>query len=61
MNNDALTRFIGGSPARVLVRLVLMSLLVGLVLSALNIHPLEIVDWFRELAEKNLQYGLPGH
>jgi hypothetical protein len=40
-----LTRFLGDTPLRVLVRLVVLSFLVGLVLSALNIHPLQIYDW----------------
>ena len=49
MTNDTLTRFFGGSPGRVLVRLVLLSFVVGLVLSALNLQPLELLGWVRDL------------
>jgi hypothetical protein len=38
----ALQRFFGGPPGWVLIRLLVISLIVGLVLSALNIHPLDI-------------------
>ena len=57
MNNETLVRFFGGSPARVLVRLVLLSLLVGLVLSAFNIHPLDIFDWVRDLVRRLYAMG----
>lgn len=57
MSNDTLTRLMGGSPGRVLVRLVLMSFLVGLLLSALNIHPIEIFDWFATLFERIYNMG----
>jgi hypothetical protein len=35
-NDDALSRFLGGSPLSVLLRLVLLSLLVGVVLAAIG-------------------------
>lgn len=57
MSNEALVRFFGGSPGRVIVRLVLMSFLVGLVLSAFDIHPFEIVDWFRHVVERIYNMG----
>ena len=57
MNNDTLIRFFGGSPGRVALRLVLMSLLVGLILSALDIHPFEILDWIRTVAERIYNMG----
>ena len=40
------TRFLGGSPLSVLVRLLIISFLVGIVLSWLDLHPIELVDWF---------------
>ena len=43
MNNDNLSRFLGGSPGRVALRLVFLSFVVGLILSALSIHPLDIL------------------
>lgn len=39
MNRDTITRLVGGSPLAVLVRLVLLSILVGVVLSALGLDP----------------------
>jgi len=43
MANDSLTRFLGGSPLAVLGRLVLVSVLVGVILSALGLDPFDIV------------------
>ena len=40
-----LTRFLGDSPWRVFIRLLLLSFVVGLVLSALNIRPSDIYWW----------------
>jgi hypothetical protein len=45
----SLTRFLGGSPLAVLVRLVLLSILIGVVLSALGLDPWNIVDSVRRL------------
>lgn len=41
---DSLQRFMGGSPAQVLLRLIVLSLVVGIVLSALGITPAEIIE-----------------
>ena len=43
MVNDVVTRFFGGPPLWVLVRLILLSILVGVILSALGLDPLNIV------------------
>jgi hypothetical protein len=43
MANGAVTRIFGGSPLGVLARLVLVSVLVGVVLSALGLDPFDIV------------------
>jgi len=40
-----LTRFLGDTPLRVLVRLLVLSFIVGLVLATLNIHPFQIYEW----------------
>ena len=37
-----LTRFLGDTPFRVFIRLLVLSFIVGLVLATLEIHPLEI-------------------
>jgi hypothetical protein len=43
MANDSVSRFLGGSPLAVLGRLVLVSILVGVILSALGLDPFDIV------------------
>lgn len=36
--------FFGGPPTRVIMRLIIISFVLGIILSALNIHPINIVD-----------------
>jgi Family of unknown function (DUF6460) len=43
MSNDTVTKVFGGSPLGVLARLMLVSVLVGVVLSALGLDPFDIV------------------
>lgn len=47
-NND-LTRFFGGSPAWVLVRLVILSVVVGVILAALGLDPMNILNSLERL------------
>ena len=47
--NDGLARFIGGTPLAVAVRLVLLSILVGVVLSAIGFDPWNIIESVRRL------------
>lgn len=54
---SALTRFLGDTPLRVILRLVVLSFLVGLALSALNIHPIEIYWWLEQLARHAYETG----
>ena len=42
-NNDALYRFLGGSPLTVVFRLILLSILVGVVLAAIGFDPWNIL------------------
>ena len=42
MANDSMSRFFGGSPLSVAVRLILLSVLVGVILSAIGLDPLNI-------------------
>ena len=51
MSNGAVNRFFGGSPAWVLVRLVLLSILVGVILSVLGLNPWNIVESITRLVE----------
>ena len=44
---NGLTRFLGDTPLRVFVRLLVLSFIVGLGLASLNISPLDIYDWVR--------------
>ena len=47
--NDGLYRFLGGSPIAVALRLVLLSVLVGVVLAAIGFDPWNIVYSIRRL------------
>lgn len=49
MSNGPMTRFFGGPPGWVIVRLAVISLIVGLIFSALGISPLTIVSNFERL------------
>ena len=51
------TRFLGGSPLSVLVKLVLLSILIGVVLSALGLDPWNIVDSVRRLLRNLWEMG----
>jgi hypothetical protein len=42
MSNDTMTKIFGGSPLAVLGRLILVSILVGVVLTALGLDPFDI-------------------
>src|SRR5580704_683509 len=48
---DFVTRFFGGPPLSVIFRLVLLSILVGVILEALGFDPLNIIDSVRRLAQ----------
>ncbi len=43
MSNGSMTRILGGSPLAVLARLVLVSVLVGVILSAVGLDPFNII------------------
>jgi len=57
MNSTSLTRFFGGSPGRVLVQLVVISFVLGVILSALGVSPFDIVDSLRRLALRIYNMG----
>ena len=50
-NDDALSRFLGGTPLSVFLRLVLLSLLVGVVLAAIGFDPWNILYSIRRLID----------
>lgn len=57
--SNAVNRFLGGSPLGVLVKLVLISLLVGVVLSALGLTPISVLDFIVSFFQRlwNLGFG----
>jgi hypothetical protein len=55
--NDSFTRFLGGSPLAVAGRLILISILIGVVLSAFGLDPLNIIRSLRTLVERLWDMG----
>jgi len=49
---DGFTRFIGGSPARVAMQLIVLSFVVGIVLAALGVSPFDILSGLQRLFER---------
>jgi hypothetical protein len=49
MANDVVTRFLGGSPLSVAVRIILLSILVGVILSAIGLDPRDILHSIERL------------
>ena len=57
MANDLVHRFFGGPPLSVLARLVLLSILVGVVLSAIGLDPWNILHSVEKLAREIWNMG----
>jgi hypothetical protein len=57
MDRTYVTRFFGGSPLAVLLRLVVISFVVGVILSALGVSPFDIVEGLRDLVRRIYLYG----
>ena len=55
--NDGLHRFLGGSPLTVAFRLILLSILVGVVLAAIGFDPWNIVNSIRLLFQRIWNLG----
>jgi hypothetical protein len=51
------SRFLGGSPLMVLVRLVLLSIIVGVILSAIGLDPWNIIHSLRRMASRVWDMG----
>jgi hypothetical protein len=49
IGSDSLTRFFGGPPLSVIFRLILLSILIGVILEVLGLDPLHIIDSLRTL------------
>ncbi|MEH2514598.1 hypothetical protein V1279_000171 [Bradyrhizobium sp. AZCC 1610] len=56
-SNDGLYRFLGGSPLSVAFRLILLSILVGVVLAAIGFDPWNIVHSIRMLFQRLWDLG----
>ncbi len=56
-SNDGMTRFLGGSPLNVAFRLILLSILVGVVLAAIGFDPWNIVYSIRLLFQRIWDLG----
>jgi hypothetical protein len=56
-SNDGLSRFLGGSPLAVVFRLVLLSVLVGVVLAAIGFDPWNILHSIRMLFQRLWDLG----
>ena len=57
MKADPVTRFFGGSPLAVLGRLLLVSILVGVILSVLGLDPFDILHSLERLARSIWNMG----
>jgi Family of unknown function (DUF6460) len=57
MTSDVVARFFGGPPVWVLVRLILLSILVGVILSAIGLDPWNIVQSVRRLFQAVFEMG----
>ena len=57
MANEMVTRVFGGSPLAVLGRLILVSILVGVILSALGFDPWDILHSIRRLIRTIWDWG----
>ena len=55
--SDGLSRFLGGSPLTVAFRLILLSILVGVVLAAIGFDPWNIVNSIRLLFQRIWDLG----
>jgi len=57
MANDVVNRFLGGSPLTVLARLVLLSIVVGVILSAAGLDPWNILHSIEKLIRQVWDMG----
>jgi len=57
MRGISLNRFIGGPPATVFFRLVVLSFILGLVLSAFGVSPFDIIAGLRDLVQRIYDMG----
>ena len=56
--HDGLSRFLGGTPAAVALRLILLSILVGVVLAAIGFDPYNIILSIQRAVPLGVGYGI---
>jgi hypothetical protein len=55
--SQRVNQFLGDTPGRVLIRLLALSFVVGLVLSAINLDPLQIFSWMQRVVQRIYNMG----
>ncbi|MBV9286384.1 MAG: integrase [Hyphomicrobiales bacterium] len=58
MTSNIVARFVGGSPMAVLVRLIIVSFVVGLILETLGFSPASLMSEAERMVRHILEYGL---
>ncbi|MBV9112861.1 MAG: integrase [Hyphomicrobiales bacterium] len=58
MSDNGLSRFLGGSPGNVILRLLVMSLIVGAAMVFFNLTPRDLLEGFRQFFENIWAGGL---
>ncbi len=57
MMSANMTRFLGDTPFRVFIRLLVLSFIVGLILATLEIHPFQIFSWLERVFRRIWEMG----
>ncbi|EFO34296.1 conserved hypothetical protein [Roseibium sp. TrichSKD4] len=57
MSSHGLVRLMGGSPGQVVLRLVFLSFVVGVILSALDLNPLDLVEMVQNFVARLWHMG----
>lgn len=52
MSDNAFYRFLGGHPIKVILRLLLISLVVGALLLWLDIKPVQVIEWAQRIGQR---------
>ena len=58
MTNNAVARFVGGSPVGVLLRLIVVSFVVGLLIESFGLDPASLFGEALRTARRIVEYGL---
>ncbi len=49
MRNEKLNRFLGGSPGQVILRLAVISFVVGIIMSSIDLRPMDLIYWLEDV------------